>query len=142
MARREVYERGNATGPGAASAAHATNVTLRTDAACGTVRVDISAAPDGASARGWLLRLHLTPGQRVTAASVDGRFAAGTMVILPPRVGYNNSEIYFPLRGAGTPPPHRAGPIAELRLPRAAGPRSVIVVIAGSSPLSSPVDCN
>ena len=107
-----------------------TDVRLRTGD--GTVQVDVGAASDGAE-RGWLLRLHLPPGQRVATAMVDGSTTAAP--ILLPRDG--DSAAHFPLRGEGTMPAHRAGPIAELRLPRRSGARTITVTLDRTGSLSA-----
>ena len=97
-----------------------------------TLRLEVSAADDGA-ARAWVLRAHLAPGQRVTAATVDGARVAPTGVahLAPVAAGGAEDAGFFPLRGAGRAPPARAGPVAELRVPRGASARVVELQILG-----------
>merc|ERR1712046_223249 len=58
-----------------------TDVMMRSDGT-GAVRFDISEADNGAE-RGWALRVHLSPKQRVTRAEVDGELVAAPLHLQP-----------------------------------------------------------
>lgn len=96
----------------------------------------ITAGP-GQLARGWCLRVHLRPGQRVTAAEVDGRAAAtgnwptrpASSVLTHINASSRGAAAQFPFAGAGTPPPHGSGPVAELTIERVATARVVTMLI-------------
>ena len=111
---RPLYERGSRA---------RTNITL-----CftrGMVRIDVE-PESNATARSWLLRLHLVPGQRIlstAAALVDGSATAAK--VLMARAA--DSPAHFPLLGEGALPPHRAGPIVEVRVPSGRGSRMITV---------------
>mmetsp|Transcript_79763 Transcript_79763/g.247379 ORF Transcript_79763/g.247379 Transcript_79763/m.247379 type:complete len:866 (-) Transcript_79763:12-2609(-) len=104
-----------------------TEIRLATDGA-GGLRLNI-APQDGAPARAWVLRLHLLPGQRAAAASVDGDFSPAPARHLEP-VG-PSAQGFFPLGGAGSAPAPHAGAVLELRLEKTVGPRSVRVSLEG-----------
>ena len=116
---RMLYER---------SSGASTEVTFHYIPADDMARIEISEASDG-TVRGWLLRLHLSPRQRIAVGVqglVDGRIAALTSVT--PRNG-DSAAAHFPLRGEGALPAHRTGPIVELRVPSGAGRRTLAVPI-------------
>eukprot|EP01062_Namystynia_karyoxenos_P067703 TRINITY_DN6172_c0_g1_i1.p1 TRINITY_DN6172_c0_g1~~TRINITY_DN6172_c0_g1_i1.p1 ORF type:complete len:851 (+),score=211.04 TRINITY_DN6172_c0_g1_i1:93-2555(+) len=111
--RRAVHPRG-----GGASA------TVVLSCSGGRAELTISAAAGGAP-RGWLLRLHLRPGQRpAPAAVIDG--APASYALLQPAAGSGA----WPFAGAGALPPPAAGPVVELELPPSAGPRRVSVALS------------
>lgn len=100
----------------------------------------ISAHPEQL-ARGWCLRVHLRPGQRVLAAEVDGRpatfadlssdlsshmVAPNVIVHLTPAL---ESAAHFPFGGVGTLPHAGSGPVAELTIKCASTARVVTMVI-------------
>ena len=132
VVRRTVYERGGGGG-GRTELAMATTAAEADENRTTTLRLDVSAS---GTARAWVLRAHLAPGQRVVAAAVDGAAVDGARVahIAPLAAGGADDAGFFPLRGAGHAPPARAGPVAELRVPRAAGAREVELQIGADEP--------
>jgi len=76
----------------------------------GLVTFKISPAEDGAS-RGWVIRLHLLPGESCSSAIVDGSLIEVTHISPGP------CEDFFPFQGVGTAPACRAGNIAEIHVP-------------------------
>jgi hypothetical protein len=101
-----------------------TTVTMQTDQANKQLHFDISAAEDSA-ARAWILRVHLAPGQRVAEALLDD-VRAGAVEHLSPTAAAD-SDAYAPFMGKGTRPPPLAGPIAEIKLPSASSPRTLLL---------------
>merc|ERR1712113_53894 len=89
-----------------------TNLIMRTDGE-GMVEIDVSEAEDGSS-RGWVLRLHLLPYQRVESVFVDGMEHKNVFHLQP--LANHQAHEFFPFGGAGTPPAPRAGPVAEVYL--------------------------
>jgi len=77
----------------------------------GLVSFKISASEDGES-RGWLVRLHLLPGQHCMSAFVDD-----TVLDVAHLAPVSPTSTFFPLGGAGTLPAHKAGDIAEIQVP-------------------------
>ena len=114
--RREIFEQ--------EASAHgddtSTTVELSTDGA-GRVRVGVSAS---AVARGWVVRLHLRPGERLVLSDAALAAAGGVGCVqhLEPR---SCAEDHFPFLGAGTPPACEAGAVAEFRLEHSAEARYV-----------------
>ena len=94
------------------------------------VELNISnpAAVSPQDGRGWVVRLHLLPGQQVAEATVDGR-AAKVVAIKPAAV----DAVHAPFGGAGSPPAPLAGPIAEIDMPPAPGNRQAAVVRVDSN---------
>ena len=84
---------------------------------------------DGArlAARSWLLRLHLNRSQAALGCTVDG--APTNFTRLAP-VAAQHSTMVHPFGGRGSRPPPLAGPIVEIPLPRAPGPRIVEVLLS------------
>ena len=129
--RKQVHERDSADAM--------TMLEMETGGSQMTMRV--SAGP-GQLERGWCLRVHLRPGQRVVAAEVDGRSVAlddvETSKLL---AGPNSTNVlshidaashgtaHFPFAGAGSAPAFAAGPVAELTIERAAIARVVTMFI-------------
>jgi alpha-glucosidase (family GH31 glycosyl hydrolase) len=95
--------------------AERTDLMLKTETS-GFMSLNISA---GAS-RAWTLRLHLLPEQSVEDVKVDG--STVTIQQLPP---LSKNVESFPFGGVGSKPPSRAGPVAEVLIPRAAHARHV-----------------
>jgi hypothetical protein len=106
-----------------------TELALTTGVGGAALRLDVGAGP---VARGWVLRVHLRPGQAAVAASIDGvalRAAAlGAAHIAP--LAAADAWSHFPFRGAGAAPPHKAGPVLELRVPAAAHARAVEITVS------------
>jgi len=99
QSKRSVFERGSDV---------RTDLLLTTNGA-GGVQIDIS---ESAVEREWMVRVHLRNGEKAVSASLDG--VAQSMSTLQPAL----SAEYFPLAGAGTPPPHRAGAVVEVKIPK------------------------
>jgi len=82
----------------------------------GTTRVILDAAHgtfEGAPAeRGWVVRVHLMPGQKVSAVTLDGKSAAYKLL----KAG--SSHIEIPFAGAGSHPGSAAGAVVEINVPR------------------------
>jgi len=87
----------------------------------GELHFNISASTDGIS-RGWVVRLHLLPGQVCTHASLSGQFVNSVVHFKP-------AEGVFPFGGTGTHPASQAGPVAELHVPSAPNSRELSFVI-------------
>jgi alpha-glucosidase (family GH31 glycosyl hydrolase) len=81
----------------------------------GFVNFHISASEDGES-RGWLVRLHLRPGQNCISAGVDDDGTDLDIVHIDP---ITDTDDFFPFGGSGTPPAPKAGKIAEIKVPMA-----------------------
>ena len=118
--RKQLHERDSAAW---------TELEMRTDGDQLTVTIGASEI-----ARSWSLRVHLRLGQRVTAAEVDGRPAllelahiAASQDVAAAAAGGG----HFPFGGTGTAPAtgSASGPIAELRIERAATARAVTFLI-------------
>ena len=104
-----------------------TDVAMQNDGD-GKASFSISTAADG-SARSWMLRLHLKPGQRVVSATVDDvALALSAVAHIAPVKSVDTP--FFPFGGVGTAPAANAGHIAEITLASGAHARSVEVVIA------------
>jgi len=89
----------------------------------GMVKFDISASEDGET-RGWLVRLHLRPGQSCLSAELDGTDLLDIVHLDP--VFHSD---FYPFGGAGTPPAPNAGRIAEIKIPSANHKRQLQVSI-------------
>lgn len=83
------------------------------------IRFTISKSEDGQS-RGWIVRLHLLPGQTCEYATEDNTELS--INHLPP-VAPNT--LFFPFAGAGTRPASNAGHIAEITIPQHSEPRNI-----------------
>jgi len=106
IAYRSLYSLGSAA---------RTDLSMESDSTSnglGLVTFKISTSEDGAS-RGWLVRLHLRPGQHCVSAVVDSTAVLEILHLSPvaPNV------VFFPFGGAGTAPAHKAGKIAEVQVP-------------------------
>jgi len=112
--RRSVYSLGSAA---------RTDLTMETIGEMGLLIFQISPSEDGAS-RGWLVRLHLLPGQYCAAAIADG------MNLIVSHINpVSETDTLFPFGGAGTPPAHRAGKIAEVLIPSGDSQRFIKISI-------------
>jgi hypothetical protein len=98
--------------------------------------------PGALRSRGWIVRLHLDPGQTPASLWVDGkqvpidtddvseRKAPFAKAIFPAKTPRPGDELPMPLRGAGTAPPYRSGPVIEVTLdPRSTAVRRRIVLM-------------
>jgi len=104
-----------------------TVVTLATDEA-GTVTLHIVPPPAAATTRAWRLRIHLALGQRLESGLIDGaEILAGRLQHVEPS---EDCAAAFPFDGAGASPACKAGPVAELHVPAAAGPHRVTLAMA------------
>ena len=105
----------------------ATHIAMTTAADGSSSRFEISEAADG-EARAWVLRLHLRPGQKAVAASVDGVALAPALLqhIAPHATGFG----YFPFGGKDAAPAPGAGHVVQIALPSAASARTAEVHIA------------
>lgn len=66
------------------------------------------------SERGWVLRVHLLPGQKVSAVTVDGQqLGSSSYKVLGPGA----SHVEIPFEGAGSHPGHKAGDVVEIGIP-------------------------
>merc|ERR1712151_139987 len=115
---RPLYER---------DTADRTDITLRADGNGRTV-VEIG---DSKVSRAWVVRFHLLPSERVTAATVEGRDAMGSTDIhfIAPRNDMLEDANFFPFAGAGTAPASKAGPVAELQVMPGFQARTVDITI-------------
>jgi hypothetical protein len=112
--RRSVYSLGSAA---------RTDLTMETIGEMGLLIFQISPSEDGES-RGWLVRLHLLPGQYCAAAIADG------MNLIVSHINpVSETDTLFPFGGAGTPPAHRAGKIAEVLIPSGDSQRFIKISI-------------
>eukprot|EP00463_Aulacantha_scolymantha_P002959 TRINITY_DN370_c0_g1_i1.p1 TRINITY_DN370_c0_g1~~TRINITY_DN370_c0_g1_i1.p1 ORF type:complete len:484 (-),score=92.11 TRINITY_DN370_c0_g1_i1:134-1471(-) len=116
ITRRVVYSLGNAA---------RTNIVMRTHET-GLVQLNVSKAEDAAS-RGWVLRLHLQPGQHVESAFIDGMKVPNVPHLQP--LTSHEAHQFFPFGGEGTPPAPNAGPVVELVLKKSASKRNVVLKI-------------
>jgi len=91
----------------------------------GIVTFIISEAEDEVS-RGWIVRLHLLPGQHCTGAVADNSVVLDVAHLEP----VPHSEGFFPFGGAGTRPAARAGRVVEAVVEQAAHERTVQFKIA------------
>jgi len=117
ITHKSVFSRGHAK---------RTDLHFATDGRGGAT-LDVDAAEDG-GARAWVLRLHLLPGQKVTAAFVDGAVLANVKHIAP-RSTPHAAPHSGPFGGEGAADPSEAGHVAEVKLPSKAGARRVRVTI-------------
>eukprot|EP00928_Gymnodinium_smaydae_P034068 TRINITY_DN24225_c0_g1_i1.p1 TRINITY_DN24225_c0_g1~~TRINITY_DN24225_c0_g1_i1.p1 ORF type:complete len:880 (-),score=38.86 TRINITY_DN24225_c0_g1_i1:6-2645(-) len=125
VSHRSVYERGSAA---------------RTDISFSSTReyahVDIGEPEDGAE-RSWVVRLHLLPGKRVTAASVRHNVSDDSQHQSFPSVKHifpeTNRKAFFPFSGKGSPPAPHAGPVAELELASSSAARKLSIQISEES---------
>ena len=123
-------------------------------------QLNISAATDGV-ARAWVVRVHMRPGERASAATIDGVEVPARMLAashlqplrhLPGEADNNTDDTededvgkqqeesdgeqhagFFPFGGRGTQPPMFAGAVVELRLAQAAHARTVRVSLTSSA---------
>ena len=92
----------------------------------GMLNVTIDPSEGSTPARAWVVRVNLRPGHAVRTAVADGvALASDALAVLTPVTSSSEQERFFPLLGAGTPPPSEAGDVAEVRLPSATGKRSL-----------------
>ena len=98
-----------------------------TTAEDGTVSLEVAAAEDGA-ARGWVLRLHLRPGQRVACAHVDDTEVE--VAHIAPTDNDAGATRFFPFGGKDAAPAPAAGHIAQIVLPSSAHARTAVVHLA------------
>ena len=104
----------------------AQTLNMHTDRA-GNVEFRIGTGPK----RAWVLRTHLSPGQRVVSAAVDGvTLSPAELAHLESTEMAAGTPSYFPLAGAGSHPAPAAGPVSELRLPEASAARTVVLRVA------------
>jgi hypothetical protein len=111
---RAVFER---------SSEASTQIVLDSDGD-GKVRLEIGNSQDG-TAREWVVRVHLRPNQHVTHTSVDGLALESSGVRLLEAAG---SDDFFPLAGAGSAPPQKAGPVAEVQVPKGSHARVIEIM--------------
>jgi len=88
----------------------------------GELNFNISASTDRIS-RGWVVRLHLLPGQICSSATLNGKMMTTSVVHFKP------TETIFPFGGSGTSPATQAGPVAELLVPSDSNSRVLSFVI-------------
>lgn len=81
--------------------------------------------------RSWALRVHLRQGQQVINATLDGE-PLSTLHMTEQQSG--NVNPFTPLGGRGVAAAPKAGPVVELNLPRASGPRTVSLAIRTDQP--------
>ena len=124
--QKRLHERDSADAP--------TTLEMVTDG--DELTIHVSAGPQQL-ARGWCVRVHLRPGQLITAAEVDGRLVTlGDRVaaseVARPRMNVlrhigtvSAGAEYFPFAGAGTAAPSGGGLVAELTIERLATARVV-----------------
>ena len=105
-----------------------THLALRTDGR-GKAALEITEASDG-TARAWVVRLNLRPGEVVTSALLDGVELDAEMLASSHLEAVQHRGVVFPFGGKGTAPLEQAGPVVELRLARTAHARSLAVVVA------------
>jgi len=88
------------------------------------VTIDIGAAEhlQANGGRGWLVRLHLRPGQTL---ALDDASLAESLRHLQPACDQDSVDAHFPFLGVGAKPACHAGAIAEFRLPPTAAAVSV-----------------
>ena len=91
-----------------------------------SVRFDIGASDDGTN-RAWSVRLHLSPGEQLVRASVDGALISrGELPALHLQpVPAALAGTFAPFGGTGTRPAPLAGPVAQVRV--SAGPGARVV---------------
>ena len=120
------------------SCAHARRqISFVTDSS-GDVTISVQAPGDlsaAANEQGWVVRLHLLPGQKLSSASVDGVAVvegSGLSHLLPVEAGSVEERSYFPFGGIGSSPAAGAGPVAEIQVPATASavPRTIHAQIA------------
>ena len=99
-----------------------TDISMTT-AANGTVSLAIAVAAD-VKARGWVLRLHLRPGQQASYARVDNEEAR--VVHIAPTSAAAAAR-FFPFGGKDAAPAPAAGHVAQIVLPSSRGARTVVV---------------
>jgi alpha-glucosidase (family GH31 glycosyl hydrolase) len=88
----------------------------------GFVHFQISESEAGES-RGWMVRLHLRPGQSCVGANVDGTELG--IVHIDPVI----DDMFYPFQGVGTPPAPNAGKIAEIKVPSSKQERKMVLSI-------------
>ena len=96
-----------------------------------TVMFSIS-APDDGTARAWVIRVHLRPGQCVAKTGLlrgDENAEVPVIHLQPVSADHASSWAFAPFGGAGGRPAPNAGPVAELRLTPAAYHREIEVEI-------------
>jgi alpha-glucosidase (family GH31 glycosyl hydrolase) len=89
----------------------------------GLISFRISESEDRES-RGWVVRLHLLPGQECLSAMEDGNLLKVNHIS-----PVSPSDTFFPFGGVGTAPAHKAGKIAEIYVPKHHTERSLKFVI-------------
>ena len=124
IATREVFEQDFTGHADDAS----TLVSLKTDGG-GRVSVGVGASPATHAGRGWAIRLHLRPGQKLVLDGDVTEVAATSLRHLQPDCDPAAVTSHFPFLGAGTRPACAAGAIAEFRLPTARTERWVEATI-------------
>ena len=92
----------------------------------GQLAVEIAPSDDTPS-RGWAVRVNLPPKHRLASAAANGLALSGGAVRTLQPLGEAESASHFPFTGGR--PPSRAGPVAEVRLPQAAGRRSLLLQV-------------
>jgi hypothetical protein len=114
---RHLFERGTAA---------RTDINFHTSD-LGRIRVEIGAAGSrsGGEGRAWVIRVHLLPGQRVVAASVDGVDHITFGGVQHIEAADHDDASFFPLGGAGSPVAAKAGRVAEVRVPKGSHARIV-----------------
>ena len=95
-----------------------------------TLRLSIARDDALATARAWVLRVHLRPGQRAKHVTLQGRSGVASTIaaqhIAPLLPGSSAAARYRPFGGAGAAPPPHAGHVLQINVPLASDPLTVI----------------